>query len=277
MQFIRRHYLEQARPNAPRGVFITGGTSGIGRATALLFAALGDDVAITGRRADRLDAVVSEAETDDLPGRVLPIVCDVTDGAAMQRAAAAALAGLGRLDIVVANAGVGHRGALADAAWADIETTLRTNIDGVIHTVRATLPGLRASRTAESAPGHIVLISSVAGPVPSAYASIYGASKAAVDALGRALRTELHPERIRVSVLWVGQTHTGFSAARLGQPGRVASKWPTMTPEQVAGGVLRALDRNPRAMTLRTLDGLLVRAGRWFPGIVDRILARIYG
>jgi short-subunit dehydrogenase len=76
--------------------------------------------------------------------------------------------------------------------------------------------------------------------------------------------------------LYVGQTRTEFAGKRLGQPGRVATWWPTMTPEQVAGGIARALERRPRTMTVRWIDGLYVWAGRRFPALMDRLLARIY-
>lgn len=258
--------------NRPRVLLITGGSSGIGRAAALLFAALGDNVTVTGRRADRLDALRKEVETRELPGMILPVVADVTDSEAMQQAVALTLAEFNRLDVLVANAGIGHRGALVEAEWADIETVLRTNIDGVIHSVRAAVPAMRASGG-----GHIVIVSSVLGALPGPYVSVYCASKAAVDALGHALRAELRADRIRVSVLWVGQTDTEFAERRLGQPGRVAPRWPSMTPERVAGGIARALERKPRTMTLRWRDSALLWAGRHFPALAERLLARIYG
>lgn len=269
MNFLRKTYTPAINP---RAILITGGTSGIGRAAALLLVALGDHVAITGRRADRLAELSAEVEKRKLPGRLLTIEADVTDPAAMQRAAALTLAEFNRLDALIANAGIGQRGALVEARWEDLETVLRTNIDGVIHSVRAAVPAMRASGG-----GQIILISSILGPVPAAYSAVYSASKAATDALGRSLRGELKADRIRVTVLWVGQTHTEFAEHRLGQPGRVASRWPTMTPEQVAGGIVWALERHPRTMTLRWIDGVFVWAGRRFPALVDRFLARIYG
>ena len=100
--------------NRPRVLLITGGSSGIGRAAALLFAALGDNVTVTGRRADRLDALRKEVETRELPGMILPVVADVTDSEAMQQAVVLTLAEFNRLDVLVANAGIGHRGALVE-------------------------------------------------------------------------------------------------------------------------------------------------------------------
>jgi short-subunit dehydrogenase len=270
LRWYRRTLIPQAAP--PRAILITGGSSGIGRAAALLFAALGDDVAVTGRRVERLNALQAEAEKQNLPGRILPLEADVTDPDAMQRAAALALAEFNQLTVLVANAGLGQRGALVDVPWEDLEAVLRPNIDGVIHSVRAAVPGMRASGE-----GHIVLISSILGPVPGPYAATYSASKAAVDALGRALRGELRADGIHVTVLWVGQTETEFAEKRRGQPGRVATRWPTMTPEQVAGGIARALDRKRRTMTVRWIDALFVWAGRRFPALMDRVLARVYG
>ncbi len=268
-----RYYRKYVVPaEAHRTVLITGATSGIGRAAALLFAALGDDVTATGRRADRLAALAAQVKADQLPGKLLTVEADVTDPDTMQRAVALTVAEFNRLNVLVANAGLGQRGALVEAPWDDLETVLRTNIDGVIHSVRAAVPAMRASGG-----GHIVVISSILGPVPAPYAAVYSASKAAVDALARSLRGELKADGIAVSVLWVGQSHTEFAAKRLGQPGRVATRWPTMTPEQVAGGIARALERKPRSMTLRPIDGLFVWAGRSFPALMDRLLARIYG
>ncbi len=268
-QWYSRHFLPKAKD--PHAILITGASSGIGRATARLFAALGHDVAVTARRLEPLDTLKDECDKAEFPGPILPLQADVTDADAMQRAVALTLATFNRLNVVIANAGIGFRGALAEADWSEIEAVLRTNIDGVLHTVRAAIPALRASGG-----GHIVLISSVVGPVPPPYASVYAMSKAAVDALGRALRAELRPEGIHVTVLWVGQTDTAFAENRRGRAGRVASRWPTMTPEQVAGGVALALERRPRAMTVRWLDGLLIAVGRIFPALMDRILARIY-
>lgn len=268
-EWYRRTFLTN-RP--PRTILITGGSAGIGRAAALLFAALGDNVAVVARRGDRLEAVVAEAHEGELPGRIMPIVADVTDPAALQRTVALALAEFNRLDVLVAGAGVGHRGPLVEAAWSDLEMVLHTNLDGVIHSVRAAVPALRASGG-----GQIVLLSSILGPVPAPYAAAYSASKAAVEALARSLRGELRADGIHVTVLRIGQTDTEFAARRLGRPGRVATRWPAMTPEQVAGGIARALERHPRTLTLRWIDSLFIWLGQRFPALMDRVLRRIYG
>ncbi|MBN1679482.1 MAG: SDR family NAD(P)-dependent oxidoreductase [Anaerolineae bacterium] len=259
------------REHKPRSILITGASSGIGKSSSLLFAALGDQVTATARRLDRLNDLKAEVERENLPGALLPVEADVTDPDAMRRAVALALAEYNRLDVLVANAGIGHRGALVEADWADLETVLRTNIDGVIHSVRAAVPAMRASGG-----GYIVLISSILGPVPGPYAAVYSASKAAVDALGRSLRGELRADRIGVSVVHVGQTRTEFAEKRLGYPGQVATRWPTLQPGEVALAIAHALERQPRTLSARTIDSLFIWAGRRFPAIMDRLLTRVY-
>lgn len=253
----------------PQVVLVTGATSGIGWATAVLLMELGHKVAAVGRRIERLNELLDE--TQDMFGEMIILQADVTDGTSIRKAAAETLAHFNRLDILVANAGLGHRGRVVEAEWVDIETVLRTNIDGVLHSIRACVPMMRASGG-----GQIITISSVTGPVPSPGAAIYSASKATIDALARALRGELKQDNIAVTNILVGQTHTEFAKKRLGHSGRVASKWPTMEPGQVAGGVVRAMATRQRTLILRWPDRLLVFSGRFFPWIMDRIMAKIY-
>ena len=204
-------------------------------------------------------------------GPLLTVVADVTDSNQMLSAVAETLATYNGLDVLVANAGLGYRGPLVEADWNDLETVLRTNIDGVLHSIRACVPAMRAS-----AGGHIITISSILGPIPAPNSAIYSATKAAVDALAQALRMELGPYNIWVTNLLVGQTHTEFAQKRRGAAGRVASKLPTMTPEKVAAQIAWAMERRKRSIILRPIDRGIVVFGRLFPWIMDRILYRTY-
>ncbi|MBN2470454.1 MAG: SDR family NAD(P)-dependent oxidoreductase [Anaerolineae bacterium] len=253
-----------------RMILITGASAGIGRATALAFAQEGDHVAALARRADRLHALAAACE--NLPGEILPIAADVTRPQDMERAVAAITARWGRLDVLVANAGIGHRGPLVEAEWDDLETLLKVNIEGVLHSVRAAVPAMRAGRRG----GHIILISSVSGVAPAPYATLYGASKSFVNGLARGLRHELAEDGIRVTTFIVGQTHTEFAQNRLGQPGKVAGKLPTMSAEQVARRIVWASTRRRRAVIMRPLDGLFVLAATLAPGLLDRIQKAVY-
>jgi short-subunit dehydrogenase len=258
---------------AGRVALITGASSGIGYASALAFAREGTDVAVTARRADRLAQL--QAAVDALPeprGKLLAITADVTGAAAMQAAVAATVARFGRLDVLVANAGVGIRGALADADWADAETLLRTNIDGVIHSIRAAVPALR-----QSGGGYIIIISSVTANMPSPYTALYGASKAFVSSLARSLATELAGDQIIVADMRVGRTQTEFSEKRLGKSGRATSGGPSsMSADRVAEAVVRASRGKGGVVALRWVDRLIMLANTLAPGIVARFAVRQY-
>ncbi len=255
-------------------VLITGASSGIGYATALAFARRGSPVAVTARRAERLAALEAEiAALPDPHGECLAIPADVTDAAAMQAAVDQTVARFGRLDVLVANAGVGLRGSLIDTDWRDVETLLRTNVEGVLHSIRSAVPALRASEG-----GQIVLVSSVASQTAAPYTAVYGASKAFVSSLARSLNLELEPDKITVTDLIVGVTDSEFQQNRLGAAGVAASaaKLPTMTPQQVADGIVTATERRATRVVLRPFDRLILLANLIAPGLIGRQALRRY-
>jgi short-subunit dehydrogenase len=249
-----------------RVILITGASSGIGYATSLHFAQRGWYVAGTARSADKLDALQQQINSAaNTQSAFLPLVVDVRDAAAMQAAVAQVMSTFGRLDVVIANAGVGHRGAIADAAWEDLETLLRTNIDGVLHTIRAAVPALRKNGN-----GQIVIVSSVVWNMTSPYAGLYAASKAFVSSLARSLYFELKPYNIAVTDLRLGRVQTSFSDNRLGTSGRSknATFPPEMTADYVAAEIFEAVERRPRIVTPRWIDRLLILANRLIPNVI---------
>lgn len=253
-----------------RVIMITGASAGIGRATALEFARSGGRVAALARRTRRLHALAAECE--DMTGDMLPVTADVTRQQDLDRAVMETTTRWGHLDVLVANAGLGHRGGLVDAEWRDLETVLRVNIDGVLHSVRAAVPAMRMGRRG----GHIILISSVSGVAPAPFAAVYGASKSFINGLARALRYELNDEQIWVTNFIIGQTHSDFAENRLGQPGRVASKLPTMAAEQVARRIVWASTHQRRTVVMRPLDTLFVLGATFAPGLMDRLQKAVY-
>ena len=251
---------------------ITGASSGIGWATALAFAARGVHVIGVARRGDQLEALAAAVAALPTPhGDFLAVIGDVTDPAARNEAVQAGTVRFGGVDVLVANAGIGHRGALADADWAHIETVLRVNIDGVLHSVRAAVPAMRARGG-----GHILIISSVMFNLPAPYAATYAASKAAVTSFAESLRLELEPDQIAVSALLVGRTATAFNDNRLGEGKRTGGGIPTMPAEQVAAAVVRAVEGSGRTMALRPFDQLIVWGNRLLPGLMGRLARRQY-
>jgi len=180
---------------------ITGGSAGIGLATARLFVAEGAKVAITGRNRETLDAA---ART--LGDAALALQADATDPAALERAAAAAAERFGKLDIVFANAGVGGVTPLGQTSFEAFEQIIRTNLTGVFFTVQAALPHLKDGAS-------IILNGSVLSVYGAPGWSAYAAAKAGVRAMSRVLASELSPRRIRVNVVSPGATDTEIWAA----------------------------------------------------------------
>lgn len=253
-------------------VFITGASSGIGKAAAIAFAKNGYDVAGTARRVDRLGEV--QKLIDSLPqphGQFLAIEGDVTQASSMQNAVHQTIQKYGRLDILIANAGVGQRGAVVDSQWQDLETLLRTNIDGVLHSIRASVPEMR-----KVGGGHILIISSVAATLISPYAATYAASKAFVSSIANSIRIELSADNIKVSDFLVGRTETEFNEKRLGEGARRESSIPVMPVETVADALVATVKKPQNTVILRFFDRLIVLGNRLIPSIMGELAKRQY-
>lgn len=255
-----------------RVALITGASSGIGHATALAMTRAGIHVVGVARRIDRLQALADTVNgLSSQHGQFISMRGDVTCRDDMQHAVEIALQNFDRLDILVANAGIGHRGAIVTADWGDLELLLRTNIDGVLHSVRAAVPAMR-----QSGGGHIITISSVAYNLVSPYAAAYAASKAFVTSFAHSLRGELSADKIWVTDILVGRTHTEFNEKRLGEGKRNISGIPTMQPEQVAEAILKTLGRRDKTIYLRLFDRLLVWGNKLIPSIIGELAKRQY-
>lgn len=256
-----------------RIVLITGASSGIGYASALAFAAQGWHVAALARRADRLEQLGAAVAALPAPhGDLLTLEADVRDPASLNAAVAAALARFGRLDALIANAGLGQRGAVADSAWDDLEVVMRTNMDGVLHSVRAAVPALR-----QSGGGQIVFISSVSAELTVPYAAVYAASKAFISSIARSLRLELEADNIGVTDMLLGRTDTEFSQSRRGKTGHASTSGvPVMSAEQVAQAVVTAVEKRQKRVVLRPFDRLLLWANRFIPERIGRQAAKQY-
>jgi NAD(P)-dependent dehydrogenase (short-subunit alcohol dehydrogenase family) len=184
--------MTQPRSNAPL-VLITGTSSGIGLAVALMLARSGWQVVGTQRSAGRLD---------DVDVRLM----DVTSEAAVNRCVHEVLNDYGRIDAVVNNAGAGHVATLEDDSLDDIKRVFDVNFFGVVRVTRACLPALRASR------GRLVTVTSVGGVIGQPFNDAYCAAKFAVEGLLESLAPVLRGAGVRVSVVEPGFVHTQFVA-----------------------------------------------------------------
>jgi len=187
-------------------VLITGATSGIGRALALDYAGAGADVVAFGRDGARLEAIVADCRRLGVAASGFAV--DVEDTAEMKEAILAADAA-GALDIVIANAGIGGKAALAGAMGEsdDVAAALvAVNIGGVLNTIRPIVPAMVRRRQ-----GRLGIVSSIAGLRGLPDSPIYCASKAAVRVYGEALRPLLRPLGISVSIILPGYVDTVMS------------------------------------------------------------------
>jgi short-subunit dehydrogenase len=187
-----------ARAREPQSILITGASSGIGAALARGYAAPGVALALGGRDAARLEAVAAAARAAG--ATATPVVVDVADGPAMTRWIEAADTAT-PLDLVIANAGIADRSLEGTAAM------LATNVGGVLNTIQAAVARMRPRGH-----GQIAVMSSLAGFRGYPTAAGYCASKAAVRSLGEALRAELAPAGLRVSVICPGFVATPMTA-----------------------------------------------------------------
>ena len=186
---------------------ITGASSGIGAATATALAEQGAAVALVARRKDRLDSLA--ASITAAGGRALVVEADVSDRAEVERAVAETVAEFGRLDTVIANAGVMLLGPVEDAPVEEWDRMVSLNVSGLLYTAHASLPHLlTAAADGPRNVADLVLISSVAGRVPRSGSGIYNATKHAVGAFGEALRQEVTRRHVRVSLVEPGAVST---------------------------------------------------------------------
>lgn len=184
-------------------VLVTGGSKGIGRGIAAVFATAGANVAIAARSAAELDAAVADLETLGT-GKVLGVQTDVTDPMACASLAAEVVDAFGGIDIVCANAGIFPEAPLATMTPAQLAEVLDVNVKGNVFTVQACLDALIASGR-----GRVILTSSITGPITGFPRwSHYGASKAAQLGFMRTAAIELAPHGITVNAVLPGNIFT---------------------------------------------------------------------
>jgi NADP-dependent 3-hydroxy acid dehydrogenase YdfG len=220
-------------------VAVTGATAGIGRATGRALVAAGADVVLLGRRRERLDALVDELGSE----HVAAVAGDVADPAVNAAVVAAALDRFGRLDSLVANAGIGAYGGIMSLSDDEIRTMDATNFLGTVWSVRAAVPTF-----VEQKGGDIVIVSSVAGLRGGPWEAVYAGTKFAQVGLAGSLDRELREHGVRVSTICPAAVSTEFA---IGAGRTEGDAWlaDVLTAEDVADAIVTVLRQSRRLRT----------------------------
>jgi len=240
-------------------VIITGGSEGVGAATARLFAEAGANLMLVARNKKNLDLIAKElrAKTE-----VAVFAMDVSDAEACVDVFKKASFEFGRVDILVNNAGYHKRGLVEDVEDDDLGKIIDVNLKAPIMLSRIALPYLR-----EAGEGAIINVGSLAGRAPIPGSAAYGASKAGLRSFTYALATELAGSNIKVAVISPGPIDTGFIMADLDATSDLTMSQPISTAEEVAQAVLDLCGNNIRELSMPRLSGVLTTMMYLFPGL----------
>jgi NAD(P)-dependent dehydrogenase (short-subunit alcohol dehydrogenase family) len=253
-------------PLREKVVLITGGSSGIGRATALRLAGYGAKVCVAARNEEALAEVVQGITDQKAEGLAVPT--DVTQAKQCRRAVEATVERFGGLDVLIASAGLSMRAYFADSNLEAMERVMRVNFFGTLYATHFALPHVRQRK------GSLVAISSLTGKrgIPS-YA-LYGASKFAVQGLYEALRLEVKRDGVHVGVVAPGFVDTPLRTNVLGPDGK---PWPEPPPPPFRiWPVEKVVDRIVRLIVKRRAEALLP----WYVGpllFLDQIVWKSIG
>ncbi len=229
---------------------VTGASSGIGRATALLLARRGYRVAVTARREDLLESLAEEGRAFNADVCVLP--GDLADAGFAASLPETVVEEGGRLDVVVNNAAIPMHKQIFETTVADVERTLAVNFTAAAAITLHAIPiFLREGG------GTIVNVSSIAAKVAPTHEAVYAASKAAMNAFTEALFNDLHGTGIHVGLVHPGPIDTEIWS-KLEEPGHYAGK--LYPAESVAEGVLEVIERRRREVTIPKRNPGLVMA-----------------
>ncbi|MCT1606242.1 SDR family oxidoreductase [Nesterenkonia massiliensis] len=249
---------------------ITGASSGIGRATALRFAAAGANVVMVARREEALREVASECRRHGVRALVVPV--DVTAAESVERVADRAVETFGRLDVWINNAAVTLFGPLSQTPLEDFRRVLDVNIMGYVHDARAALKHFRRQDH-----GVLINISSVVGEVAQPFTAVYSLSKAGINALSVSIRSELAREKrddVHVVSVLPATVDTPFFAEAANYTGRkVLAMPPVYSPQRVADTVLKAAKKSRHEVPVGPGAKQLVMQHRATPAAVENFMA----
>jgi short-subunit dehydrogenase len=248
-------------------VIVTGASSGIGEATAREFAKAGAKVVLAARRVDKLQTLAQEISAMGTSAETLVVQADLSKLEDIQSMIQQTLEKFNRIDVLVNNAGFGRLDWLENLdPIKDIQAQIDVNVMGVIQTTRQVLPVMMKQRA-----GSIINMCSMAGLVGTPTYTIYAASKHAVHGFSEALRREVKPWGIDVSLIYPGGVVTEFSQ-HAGIKRKTNAKTPSfmlLTAEQVGQAVLKLVRRPKGMLVIPWLWNVTVFMNKFLPGLVD--------
>lgn len=252
-------------------VWITGASSGIGKAMAFEWARLGYKVVLSARRKVLLDAIALEINQSG--GEALAVYVDIMDEKSIETAVQQIINYCRRIDIVIANAGFGVFGSIEKLSAKDWNRQLQGNVIGLALTVKYALPYLKLNK------GRIGLVGSVGAFLPNPYVGAYGASKAAVHSIGLTLQVELMGTGVSCTTI-----HPGFvvsEIARIDNEGQWHPErndprpsklmWPT---DKAAKVMVKAMINRKRNFIFTTHGRIFVWLQQWLPSLVRTIVSK---
>lgn len=249
-------------------VIVTGASSGIGEATAREFGRVGAKVVLAARRVENLKTLAQEIDAMSTSAQAYVVQADLSKLDDIQKLVSQTIEIFGRIDVLVNNAGFGRLDWLENLdPIKDIQAQMDVNVMGVIQTTRQVLPVMIQQRS-----GSIINMCSISGLIGTPTYSIYAASKHAVHGFTEALRREVKPWGINVSLIYPGGVVTGF-AQRAGLKRKTNASTPKfmlLTAEQVGRAVVKLVRHPRRMLIIPWLWRFPVFLNRFLPGLVDR-------
>ncbi len=240
-------------------VIITGGSEGVGAATARMFAEAGANLMLVARNKKNLDAIAEELRAKT---KVEVFAMDVSDAEACVDVFKKAAFEFGRVDVLVNNAGYHKRGNIEDVEATDLGKMIDVNLKAPLMLSRIALPYLR-----EAGGGAIINVGSLAGRAPIPGSAGYAASKAGLRSFTYALGMELADSNIKLAVVSPGPIDTGFIMADIDATSDLTFSQPISTAEEVAQAVLDLCGNNLRELSMPKLSGFLTTIMYLFPGL----------
>jgi short-subunit dehydrogenase len=250
--------------------WITGASSGIGEGIAKELAKEGAKIVLSARKVDELERVKKELNLSDNQVLVLPM--DMLDSSKFPEKIAEVVQKFGQIDVLFHNAGISQRGLMRDTpAYVDRQV-MELNFMSVIELTKAVLPQMFKQNS-----GYFVVTSSIAGKVGTPMRSAYCASKHALQGYFDALRAELWPQNIGVSIICPGYIKTNISINAVGSNGEKFGKMDKnqekgMAVEKCAAKIITAVKAEKREVYIGGKEVLAVYLKRFFPSILARIV-----